>query len=85
MAKFCQRVKSLAHLKTLSSGGAEFFLVLKFGLVSYKHVTWDERRKRFKIVNRIAGTKQSLTEKQMMSRAYTNIGYALTRKALFEA
>ena len=85
MAKFCQRVKSLAHLKKLSSGGAEFFIVLKFGPVKYKHVAWDEKRKRFNIVNRMEGTKQSLTEKQMMSRAYTNIGYALTRKALFEA
>ncbi len=85
MAKVYQRVKSLAHLKKLSSGGAEFFLVLKFGVVSYKHITWDEQRKRFKILNRIGGTKQSLTEKQMRSRAYTNIGYAITRKALFEA
>lgn len=85
MANICQRVKSLTHLKKLSLGGAEFFLVLKFGLVSYKHITWDKRRKRFNIVNRIADTKQSLTEKQMMSRTYTNIGYALTRKALFEA
>ena len=85
MANVCQCVKSLAHLKKLSLGGAEFFLVLKCGLVSYKHIAWDKRKKRFNIVNRIADTKQSLTEKQMRSRAYTNIGYAITRKALFEA
>lgn len=85
MTKAYQRVRSLAHLKKLSIGGAEFFIVLKFGLGSYKRIAWDEKRKRFKIVNHIDGTKQSLAEKQMASRAYTNIGYAIKCRALFQA
>ena len=85
MAKAYQRVKSLAHLKKLSTGGVEFFIVLNFGLRSYKRVAWDEKRKRFRIVNHIDGTKQSLTEKQVTGRAYTNIGYAIKLGSLFQA
>jgi hypothetical protein len=85
MAKTYQRVKSLTHLKKLSTGGAEFCILLRLGLVSYKQIRWDEKRKLFKIVNRIDGTRESLTEKQLMNRSYTNIGYALKRGALFQA
>ncbi len=85
MVKAYQRVKSLAHLKKLSTGGVEFFITLNFGLRSYKRVAWDEKRKRFKIVNHIDGSRESLTEKQLMDRAYTNIGYAIKLGSLFQA
>jgi hypothetical protein len=85
MAKTYQRVRSLAHLKKLSAVGAEFCILLRFGLVSYKHIRWDEKRKMFRVVNRIDGMRESLTEKQLMNRSYTNIGYALKRGALFRA
>ena len=83
-----QKVKSLEELKTLDDGSGEkewleVFIVLNSGLRSSKRVSYDQKRKKFKVVNEIDDSEQELTEKQMMNKNYTNIGYAITENSLF--
>lgn len=76
------RITSLAQLKKESGNGAEFFILLNHNLRSSKWIRWDEERELFLITNYIDGTEQVLTEKQVMEKLYTNIGYAMTKGAL---
>jgi hypothetical protein len=81
-----KRITSLEELKGEAQGkqDAEFFIRLKGCLRSTKHIVWDEEDKRFFIFNYIDDTEQMLTEAQLMDREYTNIGYAMTKGALFK-
>ena len=78
------RINSLRGLKKKSEGGAEFFILLRHNLRSSKWIVWDEEEGFFYVSNFIDETKQRLTEEQMMDRGYTNIGYAMTKGALFK-
>ena len=62
----------------------EFFILLKGYLRSSKRIVWEEGEKKFFIINFIDETEQELTEAQLMDRDYTNIGFAMTKGALFK-
>ena len=79
------QIKSIEALKKEAQNqGAEFFIRLKGCLRSTKHIVWDEEDRLFFIWNYIDDTEQKLTEAQLMDHEYTNIGYAMTRGALFK-
>ena len=80
------QIKSMEQLKkeAQSEQDAEFFILLHCNLRSSKRIIWEEEGKRFFIFNYIDDTEQVLTEAQLMDRDYTNIGYAMTRGALFK-
>jgi len=81
-----KQITSMEQLKRESQGeqDVEFFILLNGNLRSSKRIVWDEEDRRFYIINFIDDTEQELTEAQLMDRDYTNIGYALTRGALFK-
>jgi len=67
----------------LSEGYYEYLIALAGGGVcSRKSIYYHPKEKIFEITNWIDGSKQLLTQKQLMSKGYTNIGYALRRRAL---
>ena len=72
-----KKIKSLGQLKKESRGGAEFFIRLRSNLRSTKYIEWDRQEKVFYVINFIDGTEQTLTEKQLFDREYTNIGHAI--------
>jgi hypothetical protein len=78
------RITCMKQLKTESEQGAEFFILLNHGLRSSKDIVWDTEAKKFHIFNHIDQTEQHLTEQQLMGKSVTNIGYALTKGALFK-
>jgi hypothetical protein len=63
---------------------AEFFILLRGYLRSSKRIVWEEEERKFFIINFIDDTEQELTEAQLMDKGYTNIGYAMTKGALFK-
>ena len=77
------RINSMEELKKKSEEGSEFFILLRHNLRSSKWIVWDEEKGLFYVTNFIDETEQRLTEEQMMDRGYTNIGYAMTKGALF--
>ena len=81
-----KQIKSMEQLKTETQGekDAEFFILLNCNLRSSKRIIWTEEGKRFFILNYIDDTEQVLSEAQLMDKAYTNIGYAMTKGALFK-
>ncbi len=74
----------MEQLKTESEHGAEFFILLNHGLRSSKDILWDAEAKKFHVFNHIDQTVQHLTERQLMDRVFTNVGYAMKRGALFK-
>jgi hypothetical protein len=81
-----KQITSLDELKREAQGeqDGEFFILLNGHLRSSKRIVWDEEDRRFYIFNYLDDTEQELTEAQLMNREYTNIGYAMTRGALFK-
>ena len=77
-------VKNLKDLKNLLlKGYYEYRIILKASLFSRKWIYHDGKKtKGFSIINCIDGSQQRLTEKQLMNRSYTNIGYALKKHCL---
>lgn len=51
-------------------------------MFSRKDIKYNPKTKIFKILNHIDDTKQSLTQKQLMSQSWTNIGIALRKHCL---
>jgi hypothetical protein len=78
------RITTLERLKKESEEGAEFFILLSHNLRSSKWIQWDKESRVFSITNRIDESEQELSEEQIMDRQYTNIGYAMTKGALFK-
>jgi hypothetical protein len=78
------RITSMKQLKAESEEGAEFFILLNHGLRSSKDIVWDAEAKEFHIFNHIDQTEQHLTERQVMDKNCTNIGYAMAKGALFK-
>jgi len=79
-----KQITSIEQLKRESENGADFFILLNHNLRSRKWIVWDEDEKNFFIINLIDGTEQELTEKQIMDGDWTNIGYAMTKGALYQ-
>lgn len=78
------RITSLEHLKHEAREGAGFFILLKHNLRSSKWIVWNDYNRVFFITNFVDGSEQKLTEQQIMDRQYTNIGFAITKGALFK-
>ena len=78
------RITSMKQLKAESEQGAEFFILLNHGLRSSKDIVWDAEAKKFHVFNHIDQTEQHLTERQLMDKSLTNIGFAMKRRALFK-
>jgi hypothetical protein len=72
-----KQITTMEQLKreAVEEQDAEFFILLNGYLRSSK---------RFFIINFIDDTEQELTEAQLMNKGYTNIGYAMTKGALFK-
>jgi len=81
-----KQITSMEQLKKEARGeqDVEFFILLKGYLRSSKRIVWEEGEKKFFIINFIDETEQELTEAQLMDRDYTNIGFAMTKGALFK-
>ena len=78
------RITSIEQLKAEAEQGAEFFILLNHGLRSSKDIVWDAERGKFHVFNHIDQTEQHLTGHQVMDKRLTNIGYAMTKGALFK-
>jgi len=78
------RITSIEQLKAEAEQGAEFFILLNHGLRSSKGIVWDAEAKKFHVFNHIDQTEQHLTERQIMDKSHTNIGYAMKKGALFK-
>jgi hypothetical protein len=78
------KITSLEQLKHEAREGAGFFILLKHNLKSSKWIVWNEYNRVFFITNFVDGSEQKLTEQQIMDREYTNIGFAMTKEALFK-
>jgi len=81
-----KKITSMEQLKREAKDqeDAEFFILLRGYLRSSKRIVWEENEKKFFIINFIDDTEQELTEAQLMDKGYTNIGYAMTKGALFK-
>jgi hypothetical protein len=81
-----KKITSMEQLKIEAKDqeDVEFFILLRGYLRSSKRIVWEEDEKKFFIINFIDDSKQELTEAQLMDKAYTNIGYAMTKGALFK-
>lgn len=81
-----KQISTMEALKKEADGerDPEFFILLNGYLRSSKRIIWDEKDQLFYILNYIDDTEQELTEAQLMDRDYTNIGYAMTKGALFK-
>jgi hypothetical protein len=77
-------ITSIEQLKAEAEHGAELFILLNHGFRSSKDIAWDAEANRFHIFNHIDHTEQHLTERQLMDRGFTNIGYAMKKGALFK-
>lgn len=75
-------IKSIEDLKNQAcqSEGFECSIILNGGISSRKHIYFEN--KKFYITNYIDDSDQILTEKQLMNRNFTNIGYALSLGSL---
>ena len=78
------KIESIEQLKKLTANGCDCFILLIGNLRSNKHIWYDDESNRFEIINYIDGSEQALTEQQLMDKGYTNIGYAMTRAALYK-
>lgn len=78
-----KRVRNLEELKKLSAvdGGADFYILLNFGLRSSKHIQYDHDEATFFVDNLIDGTEEELTEAQL--RKKTNIVKAIEMGSFF--
>ena len=74
----------MEQLKTMIAEGThDFFIVLNGGFRSSKEMDNSPKTGKFYILNEIDGTEQTLNEKELLDRNYTNIGFAMTQGALF--
>ena len=82
MQKTITSVKELIELAKRKEG-LECFIALNYGVKSSKFITYDgHRKKAFYIWNLIDDTVQRLNHKEIMDKSITNIGYAISKKAL---
>ena len=75
-------IESIEQLKDLSVRGLECHIRLNGGLKSSKHITYIDGDDVFEVINYIDDTEQVLTSKDIFNEDLTNIGKAITLKAL---
>ena len=78
------RITTLERLKQQAGEGEGFFILLNHNLRSSKWIVWNDYSRVFFITNLIDDSEQVLTEQQIMDRQHTNIGFAMTKGALFK-
>ena len=78
------RITTLERLKQQAREGEGFFILLNHNLRSSKWIVWNDYSRVFIITNLIDDSEQVLTEQQIMDRQHTNIGFAMTKGALFK-
>ena len=80
-----RQIKTIARLKELASRkeGVDCHLKLQFGIVSRKHITYDNDDG-FYVHNLVDGSDQVLSEQEVMDEKCTNIGAWMKGGALFE-
>ncbi len=76
-----KRISSIKELKKEARGGAEFALLLNYGLFSRKTISYDDGSKLFSIWNHIDDSNQELTEAELDDSGKTNIGKAIRKGA----
>ena len=81
-----KKITSMEQLKKEADDqdDAKFFIPLRGYLRSNKRIIWEKDVKKFFIINCIDDSFQELTETQLMDKRYTNIGYAISKGALFK-
>jgi len=57
-------------------------ITLTEGIISRKEIFYEPKKDKFYITNWIDDSYQTLNSKQLMLKSYTNIGYAIKKKAL---
>jgi len=77
-----EKVQDIKHLYALLNNGVyEFCISLNDGLISRKFIF--PKGKKIEIENCIDGSKQLLIEQELMDKSITNVGYALSKGALY--
>ena len=77
-----RRIRTIAQLKKLAEEGMECFILLNGGLRSSKFISYNPDDNSFYIFNYIDDSEQELTEIQILSSDYSNIGEAMKKGAL---
>ena len=79
-----RRIRKIEQLKELASdeNGLDCFILLNGGLRSSKHVRYYPDDNSFYVLNLIDDSEQELTEAQILSSDYSNIGEAMKKGAL---
>lgn len=77
------KITSVEMLRNEAKEGADFFIVLKGGARSTKFINSGCCAK-FHVENLIDGTHQRLSNKELMDKKITNIGYAIKRGAFYK-
>jgi len=72
-----KKIESIEQLKKYATDGCECFILLKGCLRSTKHIRYFQDDRQFEIINYIDGSEQTLDEKYILDKNYTNIGYAI--------
>jgi len=78
------KITSIEHLKEISKNGCDCFILLSGNMRSSKHIWYDEDANQFDIINLIDGSEQCLNEQQIMDKAFTNVGDAITKGSFFK-
>ena len=77
-----RRIRKIEQLKELAIDGLDCFILLNGGLRSSKHVRYYPDDNSFYVLNLIDDSEQELTEAQILSSDYSNIGEAMKKGAL---
>jgi copper homeostasis protein CutC len=78
-------VLNIEHLKELIKAGHTNYAIILgggIGLYSRKTIKYNEKSKKFSIINHIDESRQSLDEEQIRDREYTMIAVAIPKKCL---
>ena len=70
-------------LEAIQRKPLRFFILLNYGAESAKNISYDHRRRVFKIRNLIDGSRRELTCAKLMDSRHSNIGPAMRGGAFY--
>ena len=81
-----KRIRTIEQLKELAAdeNGLDCFILLNGNLRSSKHIRYYPDDNSFYVINLIDDSEQELTEAQILSSDYSNIGEAMKKGALIK-
>jgi hypothetical protein len=81
-----RRIRTIEQLKELAAdeNGLDCFILLNGNLRSSKHIRYYPDDNSFYVINLIDDSEQELTEAQILSSDYSNIGEAMKKGALIK-